>query len=205
MWTKFSGKNGVAKMIRQKKLIDAAGDARRKYIDRYKKKGEGRKWSKLSGDIHVRILREYILKELPKNYTVSPPYAYIEGFPYEFDILILRDLSKPLECTNIYSPEDVRVGIEVKAGGFMKKEEIRKTRNNFDDVKEKYTHIDFIYLTFEERSKPKRANSINYWSITKDEFSKGLSSYKVFCLRDSYTKEVKDGWKNLVSYLKEML
>lgn len=196
----------------QKELIDVFEKWEQK-IDECKKKEDGagkRKWTKLKGDICVRILKDYISKELPKNYKTSSPYAYVEGFPYEFDILIIKSSSDPLKYTNIHHPKDVRVCIEVKARGVYGgkkrvRETIQKIRNNFDSIKKKYPHIEFIYFTFEEISKPKRANSINYWNITKEEFSKGSFPYEVFCLRDSCTKEERDGWKNLVSYLKEIL
>jgi len=76
-----------------------------------------RKWTKLYGDVCVRIFREFLLEELPEEYTITQPYAYIKGFPYEFDLLIVDKSSRPIKYTNIYHTNNVRIGIEIKARG----------------------------------------------------------------------------------------
>jgi len=117
-------------------------------------KEKSRKWKKYYGDVCVRIFREFILKEIPPRYTLSSPNAYIEGFPTEFDLLVVNKDAKPIEYTNMYLPEKVELGIEIKAHGVFGgrkdlEKDIRSIKDNFDTVKSSYPHIDFIYLTYE--------------------------------------------------------
>ncbi len=48
------------------------------------------------------------------------------------------------------------------------------------------------------RAKPKKATSKNYVELTR----KGLGNYKVFCLKDSRTKELMSGqWRMFLTHL----
>jgi len=202
-WRRIFKKSEGGRMNEQKELIAI----KEKYKEIKEGKKEKRKWYKWYGDICVRILQEHISKILPKNYKLSSPYAYIEEFPYEFDLLIIKNSSSPIKYTNMYCSKDVRIGIEVKARGVYGGKEdarkaIQKIRNNFDNIKKKHEDIDFIYFTYEERCNPKRKTSINYWKLTQEGFKN--SPYGIFCLQDSCTKQEMDGWKNLVKYLKDL-
>ena len=178
----------------------------KKEIER-KEKGEFKHWRKYYGDVCVRIFREFLLEELPPEYTVSPPYAYIEDIPVEFDLLIVDKDAKPKRYTNTYSPEKVRIGIEVKAHGVFGSREnlervIQKIKENFDKVRNRYPTINFIYLTYEEVATTKRKNSILYL----EETARLLKPYKVFCLRDSRTGKLISGeWERLVQYIDNSL
>jgi hypothetical protein len=170
-------------------------------------KEESRKWKKYYGDVCVRIFREFILKEIPPRYTLSSPNAYIVGFPTEFDVLVVNKDTKPIKYTNMHRPEKVEFGIEIKAHGVFGGQEdlekyIRNIKDNFDAVKSRYPHIDFIYLTYEEVAFPKRKTSIRYL----DETVRILEPYKVFCLKDSRTRKLIDGeWEKLASSLNNYL
>jgi len=169
-------------------------------------KDEPKRWRKYYGDVCARIFREFILQEIPFEYTISPPNAYIEGFPTEFDLLAIDKNVYPMKYTNAYPPERIRCGIEIKAhgifGGRKDLEKVaKKIKGNFDVVKSKYPHIDFIYLTYEEVAFPKRENSINYLEETK----RMINPYRVFCLKDSRTAKLIDGeWESFVSYLNHL-
>ena len=161
---------------------------------------------KLLGDVCVRLFSEIIKAIIEPKYSISQPNAYIDEFPYEFDLLIIRNNAEPLPYTNVFSPEDVRLGIEIKARGvFGGYKELPKVfsnmKNIFDTVQYKYEYIDFIYFTFSETVKPKREKSIKYLNKTIE----GLRPYKVFCLSDSRNDEILRGeLDRLKSYLMEL-
>ncbi|MEW5759194.1 MAG: hypothetical protein AB1779_00335 [Candidatus Thermoplasmatota archaeon] len=92
-----------------------------KLIEEIKKEvaPKGKKWKKYYGDVCVRIFREFILREIPSEYTVSSPNAYIKDFPTEFDLLVVDKNSSPIKHTNAYFPEKVKCGFEVKAHGIF--------------------------------------------------------------------------------------
>jgi len=170
-------------------------------------KEKSRKWKKYYGDVCVRIFRGFILREIPPRYTLSSPNAYIEGFPTEFDLLVVNKDAKPIEYTNMYLPEKGELGIEIKAHGVFGgredlEKDIRSIKGNFDTGKSSYPHIDFIYLTYEEVAFPKRKNSIRYL----DDTIRILEPYKVFCLKDSRTGSLIDGeFGKLARYLNNSL
>lgn len=178
-----------------------------KVKEEVERKDDSRKWKKYYGDVCVRIFREFMLKEIPHSYIVSSPNAYIEGFPTEFDLLIIEKNVNPIKHTNKYPQEKVKVGIEVKAHGiFGGREDLEKNikniKDNFDAVKTSYPHINFIYLTYEEVAFPKRKTSIRYL----DETVKILEPYKVFCLKDSRTEKLIDGeWEKFANSLNNSL
>lgn len=164
-------------------------------------------WKKFYGDVCCRIFKEFLLREIPKNYTIRSPNAYIVGFPTEFDLLIVDGDTAPEEYTNAFSPEKVKCGIEIKAHGIFAgrkelTENITKIKENFNRVKNKYPSIEFVYLTYEEVASTKREGSIQYLDKTRQI----LNPYKVFCLRDSRKGEVIQGeWGKLISHLKAIL
>jgi len=170
-------------------------------------KEKPKKWNKYYGDMCVRIFGEFISKEIPDKYTLSSPNAYIEGFPTEFDLLIIDKDASPKKYTNAYCPKDVGVGIEIKARGiFGRRENLEKIigniKGNFDAVRNDHPRIDFVYLTYEEVNCTKRKGSIQYL----DETIKILEPYKVFCLKESRTvEEIEGEWEKLVLYLNNSL
>ncbi|HHT9120746.1 MAG TPA: DUF6602 domain-containing protein [Candidatus Hypogeohydataceae bacterium YC41] len=170
-------------------------------------KNERKKWNRYVGDVCCRIFREFILKYLPQNYTVSYPNAYIIGFPTEFDLLILNKDTKPDKYTNAFRPEKVRCVFEIKARGINVgreglEKEITKIKNKFEEVRKKYSHISFLYLTYREVNKTKRAGSIKYL----DETRKILGPDNVFCLKDSRSGETNPGeWDRLINRLTKIL
>jgi hypothetical protein len=167
------------------------------------RKPKGKSWKKYYGDVCCRIFREFLLEEIPNNYTISHPNAYIEGFPTEFDLLIVNSDAKPKQYTNAFQPEKVRCGFEIKAHGLFGgredlEKEIAKIKQKFGKVNTYYPSIDFVYLTYEEAAFVKRESSIKYLEETR----KIMNPYKVFCLKDSRTGKVIEGeWKRLIFYL----
>ncbi len=167
------------------------------------------KWNKYKGDVGVRIFKHYLELSLNSNYKIPEPYAYIEGFSTEFDLLIVSKEAKTTEqYNNAYDPKDVKFGIEIKAHGVFGgrkelKKAIQRIKSNFEEVKNSFPHINFLYFTFEEVMTPKRKTSINYLTETINH----LNPYEVFCLRDSRDPDIiREGeWSKLVDCVKNTL
>ena len=155
-------------------------------------------WKKFIGDYFVRVIIQFLSKEIPKSYQVTEPNAYITGFPVEFDLLIINMDSEPESYTQSFDPKDVHLGIELKMNGiYGSRKDLeknnQKVKNTFDIVKKEHPHINFVYLTFSEVTKPKRAGSIDYLKINKAVIGK---DYGVFCLSDSRREAITPGLEN---------
>ena len=172
--------------------------------DELDKKDNTVSWKKFIGDYFVRVIIEFLSKEIPKSYQVTEPNAYITGFPVEYDLLIIMKGAKPEKYTRSFDPKDVHLGMELKMNGIYGsrkdlKKNILKVKNNFDLVKDEHNHTDFVYLTFSEVTNPKRKGSIDYLEINRDVFE---PDYGAFCLSDSrreaITPDLENQWVNFV-------
>jgi len=172
--------------------------------DELDKKDNTVSWKKFIGDYFVRVIIEFLSKEIPKSYQVTEPNAYITGFPVEYDLLIIMKGAKPEKYTRSFDPKDVYLGMELKMNGIYGsrkdlKKNIQKVKNNFDLVKDEHNHTDFVYLTFSEVTNPKRKGSIDYLEINRDVFE---PDYGAFCLSDSrreaITPDLENQWVNFV-------
>jgi hypothetical protein len=172
--------------------------------DELDKKDNTVSWKKFIGDYFVRVIIEFLSKEIPKSYQVTEPNAYITGFPVEYDLLIIMKGATPEKYTRSFDPKDVHLGMELKMNGIYGsrkdlKKNIQKVKNNFDLVKDEHNHTDFVYLTFSEVTNPKRKGSIDYLEINRDVFE---PDYGAFCLSDSrreaITPDLENQWVNFV-------
>jgi len=172
--------------------------------DELDKKDNTVSWKKFIGDYFVRVIIEFLSKEIPKSYQVTEPNAYITGFPVEYDLLIIMKGAKPEKYTRSFDPKDVHLGMELKMNGIYGsrkdlKKNIQKVKNNFDLVKDEHNHTDFVYLTFSEVTNPKRKGSIDYLEINRDVFE---PDYGAFCLSDSrreaITPDLENQWVKFV-------
>ena len=161
-------------------------------------------WKKFIGDYFVRVIIEFLSKEIPEGYQITMPNAYITGFPVEYDLLIIMKGSKPEKYTRSFDPKDVHLGMELKMNGiYGSRKDLeknnQKVKNTFDIVKKEHSHINFVYLTFSEVTNPKRKGSIDYLEINRDVFE---PDYGAFCLSDSrreaITPDLENQWVNFV-------
>ena len=168
-------------------------------------------WKKFIGDYFCRVVKCFLGKEIPKNYQVTEPNAYITGFPVEYDLLIINMDSEPESYTQSFDPKDVHLGMELKMNGiYGSRKDLeknnQKVKNTFDIVKKEHSHINFVYLTFSEVTNPKRAGSIDYLKKNKDVIGK---DYGVFCLSDSrrqtITAELENDWDKYVEEINRSL
>ena len=166
----------------------------------------GTSWARLKGDILVRILAKYLSQVLPPKLRFSEPNSYIEGFPYEYDLLIVKKHSEPMPNTPIYKAEDVMCGMEVKYHGIISPTKelenvAKRIKKKFKLVNNAYPHIKFIYITFKEVTETKRKASTNFLEVTRY----ALKPYPVFCLVDSRTSRPRpEDWNKLIEFIKHL-
>jgi len=152
------------------------------------------RWNKYKGDVVCRIVQRFIGNHLS---VVVGPNAYIDGFPYEFDLLVV-DNDSPRDLTLSYQPQNVRDAIEVKKGGIYSQSQLAKTKKMFDDVVSKCPHIKCAYFAVEEVQTVVKKNSINFYVLSKTT----LGSHGFFALRDLRRKGLIVGdWAKFIAYL----
>ena len=124
------------------------------FILNKKKKEHGRySWNGCSGDITSKLFSHYIKEAVKGKYDVSGENSFVEGFPYEFDLLILKKGAKPFKFTSIYEPKDVVFCMELKssAGPFNDEERSKKYAEDFKNkrnlLREANGKIEMIYLS----------------------------------------------------------
>ena len=178
-------------------------------IENMERKSEGVegasfRWNKFNGDLACRVVREYLRKHLPKEVKVAGPNAYIEGYPTEFDLLLVTEDALPAAFTNAYRDHEVRFIIEVKSHGYMNREFPSRLLSEFEAVRERYANVNCTCLTIRETPMPKREAAVSYLR----ELKKILEpKYRVFCLAESRSGELVSGgqWHQFVSHIVECL
>jgi len=147
------------------------------FILNKKKKEHGRySWNGCSGDITSKLFSHYIKEAVEGKYDVSGENSFIEGFPYEFDLLILKKGAKPFKFTSIYEPKDVVFCMELKTlGSFKNDEQLRKYAKEFKNrlklLKKANDKIEIIHLTMKISEK--------YFQKTEKCFGPEIKCFKV--------------------------
>lgn len=114
--------------------------------------------TKLVGALTIELLR----KELSDlGLSVSSRDVFIEGVPYEIDLLITK---KEVigEANTVYHPSDVLAVLEIKFRGSYGTESNNHVKAVFDSVRAINTNIQCLYVALSENRKYKhRATSEN--------------------------------------------
>jgi len=167
--------------------------------------GQRRIWNSFKGDVCARCVAHYIQTHLSSKLKVVGPNVYLDGFPTEFDLLIVSEGARARQFTAAYPPTLAVACIEVKASGvFGGRKDLQgileRIKNDFDAIRARFPHVAFAYITIREVSQPRREGSINYLEETK----RVLAPYQVFCLQDVRTKEIfEEQWDQFMHFLKE--
>jgi len=112
---------------------------------------KGRSWYKFKGDVINRIIIYYLTHHIDTKYfKVIGPGSYIQGYPIEFDILIVDKVARPQPLTNAFEKDKVKLMIEVKKHGFFFSSakfdaSIRAYLDEFKSV-----GTPFLYITIKE-------------------------------------------------------
>ena len=141
-------------------------------------------FGKLKGNIVANVITKAIQNIIDTHnlsYKVSIVNSFVNGFPTEWDLLILDKNAKGISGINLYNPEDVYAVVEFKTGGkpnFKYKEISEKQffqeqhSKYFDIVKEiseKANHeILYLYIGFSYWP--------NYFKACRDYFDESNNS-----------------------------
>ena len=110
----------------------------------------GGRSTKFVGALTTEQMREKLIQ---KGFNVSRRDVFIEGVPYEMDLLVLRE-GEPSDCL-LYKPEQVNAVLEVKFRGTYGKDAIKGIKRKFDAVKKVRADIKCLYVTLSENMKYK--------------------------------------------------
>ena len=180
----------------QAEILDAIKSRERRSDD-----AEEAGWNKFNGDLACRVVKEFLRKHMPGDAKVVGPSVYIDGYPTEFDLLLVTKDAIPGAFTKAYRSDEVRFVIEVKSHGYTDQNHPPRLLSEFDSVRDRYKNVNCTNLTIRENWAPKRDASINYIG----ELRKVLQpKYQAFCLAESRTGELMAGqWRQFVNHVVE--
>ena len=150
-------------------------------------------------DQYVEIVASFLQIHVSENLKlVKPPF--ITDLPSQFSLLLIKQLSSSSSQNDglFYRLEDIVTAIEIRGHGWVEKADeledaIKQKKASFDEIKAS-KGINCVYLTLEERRKPKEGMDNSYHSLSKKYLA---SNY--FSLRDSSTRiENPHEWENFV-------
>jgi hypothetical protein len=155
-------------------------------------------WNKFNGDLVCRVVKEFLRKHLPKQVRIVGPNAYVDGYPAEFDLLLVTGSAIPAAFTNAYREGDVRFVIEVKNHSDMAPEFPEQLLSQFNTLRKQYPNVNCTYLTIRETWNPK-TDPISYVGNLRRVLE---PQYRVFCLAESRKQEIVSGqWREFVNHL----
>jgi hypothetical protein len=129
--------------IEQEELIDVVREFQKSL------RGRGMKWNAFRGKTICNIVARYLQKHLENTKAIVS--AWVQGCPYEFDLMVVDKDAECLDDTDAYSRDDVKVLVEVKGAGiFHKRGEIeQKLAAKFSNCR-KEAKKPILYLSFWE-------------------------------------------------------
>jgi len=152
--------------------------------------GTGQSWTKYKGEAFSIILSAHLTRHLTNDHEFMER-GWVEGFPTEFDLLLVKRGAKNIDLTPAYRKADVVALIEAKASGVYSK------KIDADGELKKYADI---------------ANGINlpYFYITRreneffSEVTKRVLGEKAFILQIGTDKKgiiCYDEWDRLIEHI----
>ncbi|EFD92502.1 MAG: hypothetical protein BJBARM5_0791 [Candidatus Parvarchaeum acidophilus ARMAN-5] len=116
---------------------------------------KGRSWSKFKGNVVNRLIIKLLTPHFT-GYKIPEPNSFIEGYPLEFDLMILKQNAEPInDYSNCYKKEDVKLVIEVKKHGFYFKKTEAKEKMRKYFAKQEAIGVPFLYITLKESKRLK--------------------------------------------------
>ena len=181
--------------IEQKDIVDIVKGKERRTESLAEEPG----WSRFDGDLACRVVKQFLKKHLPDDLKVVGPNAYIDGYPVEFDLLLVTHSAIPAAFTNAYRDNEVHFVIEVESRGDMDRTFLNELFQEFETLRNSYKHVKCTYLTINQALSNQRTSSMSH----VEEFKKVLEpEYRVFCLAQSGTHKIISGqWREFVNHL----
>lgn len=156
------------------------------------KAGFGTTSAKFAGAVAVEILRTALLDE---GIPVSSRDCFVLGIPIEVDLLVTRRGAKAT-WELLYSPDDVRVALEIKQIGAFPGT-IQKVRRDFRRLSADCPRLACAYVAIEERKGYKHA-------VT--EANIGHPAFTLAVYRDPIKAfELTGRWEDLLTFLREKI
>ena len=158
----------------------------------------GAKWSKFDADLACRVVKQFLKKHLPQELKIVGPNVYIDGYPTEFDLLLVTHTAIPAAFTNAYRDQEVRLVIEVESHGRIDHEISSKLATEFENLCFSYRNIKCTYLTIREAGNDEKTSTGHI-----AELKKLLEpNCPIFCLAESTTYELIPGqWREFVNHV----
>jgi hypothetical protein len=155
-------------------------------------KYRGRAWFKYKGDFTNRLLIAFLKKHV-RNCEVVGPAAFIDGFPTEFDILVVSKNASPYPSTNCFKNGDVKLIVEVKKHGFyFKKISAEENIHNYLKPYEDTGKV-WFYFTIQENK-------------TLTDATKKVMRERAFFLSTSPNKiQIPGEWKRFIEAVQRVI
>jgi len=156
-------------------------------------------WNKFNQDLACRVVKEFLKKHVPKRIKVVGPYAYIEGYPAELDLVLVTEDAIPAAFTNAYRDTDVRFVVEVKSHGYMNQGFPSKLLSEFDAIHARFKNVDCTYLAIRETWNPTGEAPTSSIRELKEVLE---PKHRAFCLAELRTGELIPGqWRQFVNHI----
>jgi hypothetical protein len=131
-------------MIVQSEIIEQANSIWDKL------RGLGKKWNRFRGNTICNIVARHLEKHLPNDVKLVK-LAWVDGCPTEFDILVVDKDAMPIDFTNAYPKEQVRLLMEIKSSGvYYKREDIKNHMSKMFEKWKVETGKPVVYLSIWE-------------------------------------------------------
>ena len=104
------------------------------------------KCRKFVGALTTELVRKELLK---LGFNVSNRDVFIEGIPYELDLLVIKSGKQPKE-NMVYHPDDVLAVLEIKFRGSYGRGSIDKVGRVFDSIKSANKKLECFYISVSE-------------------------------------------------------
>ncbi len=155
--------------------------------------------NQMKGAIATKLIREEMGNLVGVEFTVSTANSFIEGSPYEYDLLVVRKDAMP-SFGNVYRPEDVIAVVECKANGLFDPERDSSTiALAANAAYELNPSIRFGYISMTERmpgheEKRNGKEPAKFWELTKAYLRRKLKMFSVlYAVTLAQGKDILDG------------
>lgn len=154
--------------------------------------------TKLVGALTVEVVRSKLAE---KGFNLSHRNVFIEGVPYEIDLLVLKEKvpNNHIIYNIIYKPEDVKAVLEIKFRGVYGKTALEKIKKTFDSIDRK---IKCFYITVSENKNYKyRVTNKNLGYPVFELFTRTTTLERALKKRDMYPT---GDWDRLIKALRRL-
>ena len=181
--------------IEQKEIVEIVRGKER----RENSGGERLEWNRFNADLVCRVVKEFLKRHLPKQMKIVGPNVYVDGYPTEFDLLLVTESAIPAAFTNAYSNLDVRFVIEIKSHSYENHALSEQLLSQFNALQKQYPNVNCTFLTIRDTWNPNSVDSTSYLGDLKKIFE---PQFSVVCLAESRTMQLIPGqWRDFVNHL----